>query len=65
MGIGFHSEDRAKQLDYLRQIARDIRFGMVGEGTPPEQVSRYCQENELPAWFDDHDLNLLVEFVRG
>lgn len=56
--------DRIKQVNWLREIAGNIRAGGVGdEGTPEEQVAFFMQDNDLPEWFDDHDCVLLTEFV--
>ena len=57
------TDDRAEQVNWLREIAGNIRAGGVGEGTPEEQVAFFTQDNPMPEWFDDHDLMLLTEFV--
>ena len=59
----YQGEDRNRQVAWLRNVAADIAFGAVGEGTPEEQVAYWCETNELPAWFDDHDRDLLVQFA--
>lgn len=60
----YNGDDRVRQVDWLREVAGDIRFGGVGDGTPEEQVRYYCENYDLPDWFDAHDWNLLVEMVR-
>ena len=56
--------DRAEQINWLRQVAAGICFGS-GDGTPEEEVSFFITElndhEELPAWFDNHDRCLLLE----
>jgi len=61
----YTGDDRTRQVDSLRALAGDIRDGMVGEGTPEEQVEYYLSQEEMPSWFDDHDRKLLIDMVKG
>lgn len=55
--------DRIEQVNEIRSMAADIRFGAAGEGTPEELVKYHLGQIDLPEWFDDHDRGLLLRFV--
>jgi len=57
--------DRDVQIEWLKMTAAEIRSGRMGEGTPTEQVDYLLDEQRMPAWFDNHDRDLLIEFVTA
>ena len=60
------TEDRVEQVNWLRDLTANIVFGSDDPSTSAEdRVNYYCEEfaDELPEWFDDHDKNLLIEWV--
>ena len=60
----YTGNDRMKQVNWLREVAGDIRLYGNGYGTPAEQVSYWEGEgHNLPPWYDQHDHNFLVEMV--
>jgi len=64
----YEGEDRNKQVDCLKDIAANIKFGSDDPSTSAEErVNYYCEEfaADLPTWFDEHDKRLLIQFVKG
>ena len=63
----YEGEDRVKQVNYLRDLAANIKFGSDDPSTSAQdRIDYYCSEfaDELPQWFDDHDKGLLVQWVE-
>lgn len=62
----YDGDDRVRQVAQLREIASEIRDA-DWEGTPQEKVEFFLHElqEEMPSWFDGHDLHLLEDFVAG
>lgn len=64
----YGGEDRVKQVNVLHDMAANIRFSSDDPDYPVEERVDYYigamrDEGELPAWFDDHDRNLLIRFA--
>ena len=63
------TNDRAKQIDWLRQLASSL--AEMGGGTA-EEIVHYAMGKPgradlnltLPLWFDSHDMMLLTEYVQ-
>lgn len=60
----YQGNDRVRQVNAVKEIAGDIRSGAAGEGAPEELVEHYLNHTDLPNWFDDHDRDLLLQFVK-
>ena len=65
------TEDRVEQVNWLRELAGNIAANL-GEGTAEELVeyalSREGRESwgiTIPDWFDAHDHDVLVRWVRA
>ena len=60
----YDGDDRVEQVNWLRNVAANIAFSSDDPETSAEdRVAYFCQETELPEWFDAHDQNLLVTMV--
>ena len=64
------TEDRVAQVNWLDELAANITANL-GVGTAEELVEYALSDEgrdswniDLPAWFDDHDRDLLVSKVR-
>ena len=59
----YNGDDRVQQVNWIHETAGNIRFGIDYGVLPEDQVQYYLNNYEIPAWFDDHDKGLLIEFV--
>ena len=62
----YEGDDRNKQVNFLRSLAANIAFGSDDiKVSAEDRVGYYCDvySEDLPSWFDDHDRQLLIEFV--
>lgn len=60
------TEDRVKQVNYLRELAGYICFHVAVGGYTAEQLVEYALlqgEIDPPSWFDAHDQMVLTRFV--
>jgi len=62
----YEGDDRNKQVNFLRNLAANIAFGSDDiTVSAKDRVDYYCDvyAEDLPSWLDDHDRQLLIEFV--
>lgn len=65
--IHMYTTDRVAQVNWLQELAGDIA-AYSGAESPSQAIDHWIKglkrDNQLPVWFDYHDHNLLVEYVR-
>ena len=60
----YEGPERNRQVGVLRDMAANIAFGSDDPSCPvAERVDYYIENEIMPPWFDDHDRELLIEFV--
>ena len=61
----YDGDDRTKQVDAIRDMAAAIAFSSDDPTLTARRCVNYFVANaDLPEWFDDHDHELLVTWVK-